>query len=150
MSLALFWCGRKRYKIVPPEGNVVTLVACAVGVSENVPVGQQFISQPYDLIITNCQCRKKKHKCKVTFTAWAQNDCDKIRLQKRLQQLKIMNIIFNQLHLQQVFLFFNLLSEFCLLLQHAIKRRCSNKNKEEKKEHWMDWAEDKYGVCISH
>ncbi|KAK3710372.1 hypothetical protein QZH41_012301, partial [Actinostola sp. cb2023] len=30
-SVALFWCGRKRYKIVPPDGNVVMMVSCAVG-----------------------------------------------------------------------------------------------------------------------
>jgi len=37
ISLALFWCGRKRYKIVPPDGNVVMMVSCAVGVSHPFP-----------------------------------------------------------------------------------------------------------------
>ncbi|XP_031550604.1 solute carrier family 15 member 1-like [Actinia tenebrosa] len=60
-SVALFWCGRKKYKKVPPEGNVVMQVSCAVG--------------------------------------------------------------------------------------YAIKKCiCSRKDKNVKKEHWMDWAEDKYGT----
>ena len=29
---ALFVCGRNKYKKVPPEGNIVLLVGCAVGV----------------------------------------------------------------------------------------------------------------------
>lgn len=29
---ALFLCGRNKYKKVPPEGNIVLLVGCAVGV----------------------------------------------------------------------------------------------------------------------
>ena len=31
--IALFLCGRNKYKKVPPEGNIVLLVGCAVGVS---------------------------------------------------------------------------------------------------------------------
>ena len=31
-SIALFYCGRNKYKKVPPEGNIVLLVSCAVGV----------------------------------------------------------------------------------------------------------------------
>lgn len=31
LSIALFLCGRNRYKKVPPEGNIVLLVGCAVG-----------------------------------------------------------------------------------------------------------------------
>ncbi|PFX14963.1 Solute carrier family 15 member 2 [Stylophora pistillata] len=31
LSIALFYCGRNKYKIVPPEGNIVLLVSCAVG-----------------------------------------------------------------------------------------------------------------------
>lgn len=31
LSLALFLCGRNKYKKVPPEGNIVLLVGCAVG-----------------------------------------------------------------------------------------------------------------------
>ncbi|XP_032228417.1 peptide transporter family 1 [Nematostella vectensis] len=30
-SVGLFWCGRKKYKKIPPEGNVVLQVTCAVG-----------------------------------------------------------------------------------------------------------------------
>lgn len=30
--VALFLCGRNKYKKVPPEGNIVLLVGCAVGV----------------------------------------------------------------------------------------------------------------------
>jgi len=35
-----------------------------------------------------------------------------------------------------------------LFFQYAIKRRFANTKKEGKKEHWLDWAEDKYGVGI--
>lgn len=31
LSIALFYCGRNKYKKVPPEGNIVLLVSCAVG-----------------------------------------------------------------------------------------------------------------------
>lgn len=31
LSIALFLCGRNKYKKVPPEGNIVLLVGCAVG-----------------------------------------------------------------------------------------------------------------------
>lgn len=31
LSIALFVCGRNKYKKVPPEGNIVLLVGCAVG-----------------------------------------------------------------------------------------------------------------------
>jgi hypothetical protein len=35
---------------------------------------------------------------------------------------------------------------FVLYIQYAVKQRITNKEKGVKKEHWMDWAEDKYGV----
>lgn len=31
LSIALFYCGHNKYKKVPPEGNIVLLVSCAVG-----------------------------------------------------------------------------------------------------------------------
>jgi len=32
LSIALFYCGRNKYKKVAPQGNIVLLVGCAVGV----------------------------------------------------------------------------------------------------------------------
>lgn len=51
---ALFLCGRNRYKKVPPEGNIVLLVGCAVGVCTTVTdyVFVLYIMMMDDAILT--------------------------------------------------------------------------------------------------